>query len=63
MNLVSSEALQPDRRRWATLTVVCLAQLMIVLDATIVNVALPSIQRELHFSTGSCSSQQLGISE
>lgn len=39
-----------DRRRWATLLVVCLAQLMIVLDTTIVNVALPSIQRDLHFS-------------
>jgi EmrB/QacA subfamily drug resistance transporter len=50
MNLISSQALQPDRRRWATLTIVCLAQLMIVLDATIVNVALPSIQRELHFN-------------
>ncbi len=32
--------------------VVCLAQLMIVLDTTIVNVALPSIQRELHFTQG-----------
>jgi EmrB/QacA subfamily drug resistance transporter len=40
----------PDRRRWLTLVVVCLAQLMIVLDTTIVNVALPSIQRDLHFS-------------
>jgi EmrB/QacA subfamily drug resistance transporter len=39
-----------DRRRWATLLVVCLAQLMIVLDVTIVNVALPAIQRDLHFS-------------
>src|SRR5437660_9241743 len=38
------------RRRWPALFVVCLAQLMIVLDVTIVNVALPSIQRELHFS-------------
>jgi EmrB/QacA subfamily drug resistance transporter len=34
------------------LVVVCLAQLMIVLDTTIVNVALPSIQRDLHFSQG-----------
>src|ERR1700729_965447 len=50
MNLVSPEAVAPDRRRWATLMVVCLAQLMIVLDVTIVNVALPSIQHELHFS-------------
>src|SRR5881227_1720648 len=38
------------RNRWATLVVVCLAQFMVVLDATIVNVALPSIQRGLHFS-------------
>src|SRR5919107_6423574 len=43
-------SLAADRRRWATLTVVCFAQLMIVLDVTIVNVALPSIQRELGFS-------------
>jgi MFS family permease len=34
------------------LIVVCLAQLMIVLDTTIVNVALPSIQRDLHFTQG-----------
>ena len=39
-----------DRRRWAALIVVCLAQLMIVLDVTIVNVALPSIQQDLGFS-------------
>src|SRR3954469_18318545 len=39
-----------DRRRWASLFVVCLAQLMIVLDVTIVNVALPSIQHDLHFT-------------
>jgi EmrB/QacA subfamily drug resistance transporter len=50
MNLVSLQTPQPDQRRWATLIVVCLAQLMIVLDATIVNVALPSIQHQLHFS-------------
>src|SRR3954465_2717756 len=42
--------LAPDRARWAALVVVCLAQLMIVLDVTIVNVALPSIQHDLHFS-------------
>jgi EmrB/QacA subfamily drug resistance transporter len=36
--------------RWATLVVVCLAQFMVILDATIVNVALPSIQSGLHFS-------------
>jgi EmrB/QacA subfamily drug resistance transporter len=37
-------------RRWPALIVVCLAQLMIVLDVTIVNVALPAIQHDLHFS-------------
>src|SRR5215470_9336234 len=41
-----------ENRRWLALGVVCLAQLMIVLDTTIVNVALPSIQTELHFSQG-----------
>src|SRR5487761_2200038 len=38
------------RRQWAALVVLCLGQLMIVLDGTVVNVALPQIQRELHFS-------------
>src|SRR6266566_1956725 len=37
-------------RRWAALVIVCFGQLMIVLDTTIVNVALPSMQRDLHFS-------------
>src|SRR4051794_37345632 len=50
MNLASLPAPASDRRRWAALAVVCLAQLMIVLDVSIVNVALPSIQRDLHFS-------------
>jgi EmrB/QacA subfamily drug resistance transporter len=50
MNLVSSQTLSSDRRRWTALIVVCLAQLMVVLDVTIVNVALPSIQHDLHFS-------------
>ena len=36
--------------RWLVLVLVCVAQFMVVLDATIVNVALPSIQRGLHFS-------------
>jgi EmrB/QacA subfamily drug resistance transporter len=35
---------------WLTLVIVCVAQFMVVLDATIVNVALPSIQKGLHFS-------------
>jgi EmrB/QacA subfamily drug resistance transporter len=41
-----------ERRRWVALAVLCLGQLMMVLDATIVNVALPSIQHDLHFSQG-----------
>ncbi len=36
--------------RWLVLVIACLAQFMVVLDATIVNVALPSIQHGLHFS-------------
>jgi EmrB/QacA subfamily drug resistance transporter len=39
-----------DPRRWLILAVVSLAQLMVVLDATIVNIALPSAQHALHFS-------------
>ena len=42
--------MRDDRRRWAALTVVCLGQLMMILDATIVNVALPAIQSDLHFA-------------
>jgi EmrB/QacA subfamily drug resistance transporter len=38
--------------RWWVLGVVGLAQLMVVLDATIVNIALPSAQNALHFSNG-----------
>jgi EmrB/QacA subfamily drug resistance transporter len=44
---------QSDRRRWIALFVVCLGQLMIILDTTIVNVALPSIQADLDFSQSS----------
>jgi EmrB/QacA subfamily drug resistance transporter len=39
-----------DRTRWMALVVLCVGMLMIVLDATIVNVALPSIQDDLGFS-------------
>ncbi|HEY1568170.1 MAG TPA: DHA2 family efflux MFS transporter permease subunit [Solirubrobacteraceae bacterium] len=42
-----------DRSRWIALVVLCVGMLMIVLDQTIVNVALPSIQRDLNFSTSS----------
>src|SRR5436305_4889590 len=37
-------------RRWAILAVLGIAQLMVVLDATVVNIALPSAQKALHFS-------------
>jgi EmrB/QacA subfamily drug resistance transporter len=39
-----------DRRRWMALYVLCVGMLMIVLDATIVNVALPTIQDDLGFA-------------
>src|SRR5215217_7316088 len=42
-----------DRSRWLALHVLCLGVLMIVLDATIVNVALPDIQDDLGFSQSS----------
>jgi MFS family permease len=42
-----------SRTRWVALYVLCLGSLMIVLDTTIVNVALPSIRADLHFSSTS----------
>src|SRR5947208_3561340 len=42
-----------DRNRWIALYVLCTGMLMIVLDATVVNVALPSIQDDLGFSQSS----------
>src|SRR4051794_24241721 len=44
------DAAGADRQRWLALYVLCVGMLMIVLDATIVNVALPSIQSDLGFS-------------
>ena len=45
--------LEPGRQvpAWLVLGLVCVGQFMVVLDASIVNVALPSIQHDLHFST------------
>src|SRR3954452_1978232 len=51
MHSASSSSSMISGNRWATLVVVCLAQFMVVLDATIMNGALPSIQRGLDFST------------
>jgi EmrB/QacA subfamily drug resistance transporter len=42
-----------DRTRWIALVVLCVGMLMIILDSTIVNVALPSIQSDLGFSQSS----------
>src|SRR3979411_2843569 len=41
---------QPDRRRWLTLIILLLAAFMNLLDVSIVNIAIPSIQRDLHAS-------------
>src|SRR6202047_2251279 len=44
---------ESERRRWLALVVLCAGMLMIILDQTIVNVALPSIRRDLGFSQSS----------
>ncbi len=48
--MTTSPAAPPHDRRWFALIVLCLGVLMIVLDTTIVNVALPSIKADLGFS-------------
>jgi EmrB/QacA subfamily drug resistance transporter len=53
MALQSTVSAGPRDRRWLALTVLCGGILMIILDGTIVNVALPSIQRDLGFSQSS----------
>jgi EmrB/QacA subfamily drug resistance transporter len=55
-NAVQVEAggqVRNERDRWVALVVLCAGFLMIILDQTIVNVALPSIQDDLHFSQSS----------
>ena len=47
-----SELDGPDPKRWLALGIVAVAQLMVVLDASIVTIALPSAQHALHISTG-----------
>src|SRR6201987_5572059 len=46
----ASDIREGDRRRWLVLSVLVLAQFMVVLDVAIVNVALPTIKNDLHFS-------------
>jgi EmrB/QacA subfamily drug resistance transporter len=50
MSAVARSDERETRRRWLALFVVCLAMLMNVLDLTVVNVALPKIQNDLHFT-------------
>ncbi|SEE16342.1 drug resistance transporter, EmrB/QacA subfamily [Streptomyces sp. 2231.1] len=49
----ATERGEASSRRWWILAVIAIAQLMVVLDATIVNIALPSAQSDLDFSDGS----------
>ena len=49
--LQAPETDEPDPQRWAILAIVAIAQLMVVLDASIVTIALPSAQHALHIST------------
>jgi EmrB/QacA subfamily drug resistance transporter len=49
---MSSNTLKAPPNRWLTLTTVALAQLMVILDSTVVNIALPSAQADLGFSNG-----------
>ncbi|MFD5230367.1 MFS transporter [Streptomyces qaidamensis] len=49
---LGTPAREPDAGRWKALVFIALAQLMVVLDATIVNIALPSAQQDLGISDG-----------
>jgi EmrB/QacA subfamily drug resistance transporter len=50
---VANTSRQREPNRWAVLSLLSVAQLMVVLDATIVTIAIPSAQNALHFSTQS----------
>src|SRR6202008_4457995 len=51
--LTSLSSTDREPNRWAVLALLSVAQLMVVLDATIVTIAIPSAQEALHFSTQS----------
>src|ERR671925_617703 len=53
LNGRKTEPVRTERSRWIALYVLCVGMLMIILDGTIVNVALPSIQEDLGFSQSS----------
>ena len=50
---VANSSTDREPNRWAVLSLLSVAQLMVVLDATIVTIAIPSAQQALHFSTDS----------
>src|SRR5438034_6452135 len=50
MIATSTEDAAVDRKRWFGLAVLVLSQFMVVLDVAIVNVALPTIKTDLHFT-------------
>jgi MFS family permease len=52
-HLMSVASTDGEPNRWAVLALLGVAQLMVVLDATIVTIAIPSAQKALHFSTES----------
>jgi len=45
----------PDQRRWFALALLAIAEFVVILDSTVINVALPSISRNLHVSTDALS--------
>jgi EmrB/QacA subfamily drug resistance transporter len=47
---LATDAAEPDPRRWWSLVIIALSQLMIVLDITVVTIALPSAQADLHIA-------------
>jgi EmrB/QacA subfamily drug resistance transporter len=48
-DVASKTSVEADPRRWKALAVLALVQFMLILDVTVVNVALPNIQKDLHF--------------
>src|ERR1700679_3783549 len=55
VTVIGTDQSRSVRARWIALVVVCLAQLMSIMDGTIVTVALPRIQTDLHFTQSSLS--------